>query len=160
SLVPDFYQLWPERFSNKTNGVTQRRWLAKSNQPLAALLTDAIGDGWITELGQLRKLEGFAADPEFQDRFLAAKQEDKKRLANTIKQANGINVDPASLFDVQTKRIHEYKRQLLMVMRVLHEYLSVIEDRREPQAPRTYIFAGKAAPSYWAAKQIIKLVNE
>jgi len=159
-LVPEFYQMWPERFSNKTNGVTQRRWMLKANPGLADLLTRSVGDGWVRDLDNLRGLESFAMDENFQREFMAIKRANKKRLADVIKDTTGTVVDPNSLFDVIAKRIHEYKRQLLMAMRVLHDYLSIIEDRREPLVPRTYIFAGKAAPGYWAAKQIIRLVNE
>ncbi len=159
SLVPDFYQMWPEKFNNKTNGVTPRRWLLKANPGLAALITRAIGDRWITDLDKLRALEPFADDANFRQEFLHVKQANKVELAQFIKQTQGLTVDPASLFDVQVKRIHEYKRQLLNVMHILHEYLSLTEDGTDPVTPRTYIFAGKAAPGYWAAKQIIKLIN-
>ena len=159
SLVPDFYQLWPEKFSNKTNGVTPRRWLLKANPGLAALITGALGDGWITDLDALRGLEPLAGDAVFQSEFTRVKQANKADLAAFIQQTQGLSVDPASLFDVQVKRIHEYKRQLLNVMHILHEYLSLTEDGADPVVPRTYIFAGKAAPGYWAAKQIIKLIN-
>jgi starch phosphorylase len=159
ALVPDFYALWPHRFNNKTNGVTPRRWLLKANPALSDLLTQTLGDGWITDLGQLRGLERYAADPEFQGQFLRLKRDNKARLARVIWETTHLIVDPDSLFDVHVKRIHEYKRQLLNVLHIIHEYLSVIEDGRMPPAPKTYIFAGKAAPGYWAAKQIIKLIN-
>ena len=159
SLVPDFYQMWPEKFNNKTNGVTPRRWLLKANPGLAALITRSIGDGWITDLDKLRALEPFAEDAGFRQEFRSVKQANKAELARFIQQTQGLSVDPASLFDVQVKRIHEYKRQLLNVMHILHEYLSLTEDGTDPVTPRTYIFAGKAAPGYWAAKQIIKLIN-
>jgi starch phosphorylase len=159
SLVPDFYQLWPERFNNKTNGVTPRRWLLKANPLLANLITQTIGDGWITDLDQLRCLESLAEDPAFQQEFRRIKRANKERLARVIKETTRVCVDPDSLFDIQAKRIHEYKRQLFNALHIIHEYLSLIEDNREPTAPRTYIFAGKAAPGYWAAKQIIKLIN-
>jgi glycogen phosphorylase len=159
SLVPDFYALWPHRFNNKTNGVTPRRWLLKANPPLSDLLTQTLGNGWITDLGQLRGLERYAADPAFQRQFLHLKRGNKERLARVIRATTNLIVDPDSLFDVHVKRIHEYKRQLLNVLHIIHEYLSVIEDGRMPPVPKTYIFAGKAAPGYWAAKQIIKLIN-
>jgi starch phosphorylase len=159
-LVPDFHALWPEKFSNKTNGVTQRRWLLKANPGLADLLNRTIGEEWITNLDALRGIEAHADDPAFQQRFRAIKRMNKERLARVIKDTTEVVVDPASMFDVIAKRIHEYKRQLLMAMRVVHEYLSIVEDRIDPIAPRTFIFAGKAAPGYWAAKQIIKLVND
>jgi len=159
NLVPDFYEMWPERFNNKTNGVTQRRWLLKSNPGLASLITETIGDGWITDLDKLRGLETFADDAAFREEFLRVKHDNKEALARVIKDKTGVTVDPFSLFDVQVKRIHEYKRQLLNVMHIIHEYLSLVDDDQPFYAPRTYIFAGKAAPGYWAAKQIIKLIN-
>jgi starch phosphorylase len=159
-LVPDFYELWPDKFFNVTNGVTQRRWLLKANPGLASLLSDTIGDGWITDLEKLRDIEPFAEDRSFRQRFATVKRHNKERLARVIKETTGVDVDPSSQFDVIVKRIHEYKRQLLMVMRAIHEYLCIIEDRIEPPVPRTLIFGGKAAPGYWAAKQIIKLINE
>ncbi len=159
SLVPDFWQLWPERFNNKTNGMSPRRWLLQANPALAGLIRAAIGDGWITDLSQLRGLEKWADDSGWQADFLRVKQENKQRLAHWIRQTLRISVDPASIFDVQVKRIHAYKRQLLNVMHIIHEYLTLVEDGREPVAPRAYIFAGKAAPGYWAAKQIIKLIH-
>src|SRR5215471_4328480 len=159
SLMPDFYQLWPERFTNKTNGVTQRRWLLKANPSLADLLCKTIGDGWITNLEEIRALEPYAQDRGFQHAFLDIKQANKERLAAMIHETTQIRVDPHTLFDIHVKRIHEYKRQLLNVMRIIHEYLCLVEDQMAPPVPRTYIFAGKAAPGYWAAKQIIKLIN-
>jgi starch phosphorylase len=159
SLVPDFFQLWPERFNNKTNGVTQRRWLLQANPELAQLLTNTIGDAWITDLEALKALEPAAQEKGFQREFLRIKHANKQRLAAVIKDLTRVVVDPDSLFDVQVKRIHEYKRQLLNVLHIIHEYLCVIEDGKEPTVPRTYIFAGKAAPGYWAAKQLIKLIN-
>lgn len=160
NLVPEFNELWPERFCNKTNGVTQRRWLLKANPGLARLLSDCVSERWVRDLGVLKGLEAFADDGDVQDRFRQIKLENKRVLAHTIKQATGIVVDPESIYDVIAKRIHEYKRQLLMVLRVMHDYLSIIEDGVMPPVAQTYIFAGKAAPGYWAAKQIIRLVNE
>jgi starch phosphorylase len=159
TLVPDFAQLWPERFTNKTNGVAPRRWLLKANPGLSQLLTRAVGDGWITDLRRLRGIEPLAVDREFQLEFLSIKQRNKQRLTEVIQRTTGIAVDSTSLFDVQVKRIHEYKRQLLNVMRIIHDYLRVVEDGVELPVARTCIFAGKAAPGYWAAKQIIKLIN-
>jgi starch phosphorylase len=158
TLAPDFYRLWPERFNNKTNGVTPRRWLVQANPSLARLITRTIGDGWITELDRLRELEPWANDAAFRDEFMAIKRSNKERLARVIAETTGVVVDPDSLFDVQVKRIHEYKRQLLNVMHIVHEYLRLIEDGTSPRVPRTYVFAGKAAPGYWAAKQIIKTI--
>ncbi|MGV3523346.1 MAG: glycogen/starch/alpha-glucan phosphorylase [Candidatus Sericytochromatia bacterium] len=158
-LVPEFYQLWPEKFNNKTNGVTPRRWLLKANPQLSELVTQHIGKLWITDLTQLKRLEPLAEDVAFQDAFLAIKTANKERLARVIRETTHYKVDTASLFDVQIKRMHEYKRQLLCLMHVIHEYLTIVEDRQNLIVPRTYIFAGKAAPGYWAAKQIIKLIN-
>ncbi len=158
-LVPDLYQLWPQRFSNKTNGVTQRRWLLMANPGLARLLDETVGSGWATDLERLRGIEHLADDPEFQGRFAAVKRANKERLATLTHRLTAVDVDPGSIFDIQAKRIHEYKRQLLMALGVVHEYLALVEDNVEPLAPRTYLFAGKAAPSYWAAKMIIKLIN-
>ena len=159
NLVPDFYARWPERFNNKTNGVTQRRWLLKANPLLSGLLTEIIGEKWITDLNHLRELEDYVEDPVFISQFRKIKQANKDQLINIIFQTTRIAVNPQSLFDVHVKRIHEYKRQLLNVMHIIHEYLSIIEDGRNPVVPKTYIFAGKAAPGYWAAKQIIKLIH-
>jgi starch phosphorylase len=158
-LVPGFYELWPERFSNKTNGVTQRRWLLMANPGLANLLCETIGAGWITDLEHLHHLEPLAGDAAFQERFAAIKRVNKERLATTAKRIADVDADPASIFDVQAKRIHEYKRQLLMALGIVHQYLSLVEDGIEPPAPRTYIVAGKAAPGYWAARMLIKLIN-
>ncbi len=159
TLAPDFYALWPERFNNKTNGVTPRRWLAQANPLLAGLITRTVGDTWMTDLERLRELEPYANDSAFRQEFSSIKRSNKERLARVIADTTSVTVDPDSLFDVQIKRIHEYKRQLLNVMRIVHEYLCLIEDGTQPAVPRTYVFAGKAAPGYWAAKQIIKLVN-
>src|SRR6266404_1802266 len=157
-LVPDFAHLWPERFSNKTNGVAPRRWILKANPALASLLTRSVGEGWITDLHQAQDIEKLCADPAFQSEFLAIKRGNKERLARLVLSDTGIAIDPHSMFDVHIKRIHEYKRQLLNVMRIIHEYLRVVEDGAT-LTPHTYLFAGKAAPGYWAAKQIIKLIN-
>ncbi len=159
SLVPDFFARWPERFNNKTNGITQRRWLLKSNPLLADLLNEAVGSEWITDLYRLRGLESFASDPAFQERFRKIKQANKEHLGKIIYQTTRLKINPDSLFDIHAKRIHEYKRQLLNVMHIIHEYFRIIEDGHEPAVPKTYIFAGKAAPGYWAAKQIIKLIH-
>ncbi len=159
SLTREFYSLWQDRFNNKTNGISPRQWLLKANPRLSELIRSAIGDAWITDLNQLRALENRADDEEFQTAFLEVKLENKRALARIIYESVRIRVDPASLFDVQVKRIHAYKRQLLNVMHIIDEYLSLIEDAWRPTVPRTHIFAGKAAPGYWAAKQIIKLIH-
>jgi starch phosphorylase len=159
-LVPDFYQLFPERFNNKTNGVTQRRWLLAANPGLAALATEAVGDGWITDLDKLRGLEPLAADASFREKFRAVKHANKERLAAVVKETTGEVIDPAALFDVQVKRIHEYKRQLLNALHVAEAYLRIVDDGQAPAVPRVHLFAGKAAPSYAVAKQIIRLIND
>ncbi len=159
SLVPEFYHMFPERFNNKTNGITQRRWLNQANPLLAGLLNKTIGDRWITDLSRLKELEKYRGDKNFREEFMKVKKANKERLAKIIKENTDFIVDPSSLFDIQAKRMHEYKRQLLNVMHIIHEYLSLIEDGVEPAVPRTYIFAGKSAPGYRAAKQIIKLIN-
>ncbi|MGZ6252936.1 MAG: glycogen/starch/alpha-glucan phosphorylase [Candidatus Binataceae bacterium] len=158
-LAPELYRLWPNRFNNKTNGVTQRRWLLMANPRLAHLLDEAVGSGWVTDFEQIRGIERFADDPEFQRRFVASKRANKERLAALVHRSAAVEVDPASIFDVQAKRIHEYKRQLLMALGIVHEYLALVEDGVEPPVPRTYLLAGKAAPSYWTAQMIIKLIS-
>lgn len=158
-LVPDFYELWPDKFNNKTNGITQRRWLLSCNPGLSSLIGRTIGEEWITDLYKLRDLEPYADDKGFQEEFLAIKRSNKEQLAGLIHKITRISVNPDSLFDIQVKRIHEYKRQLLNIMHIIHQYLSIVEDGVELNVPRTYVFAGKAAPGYWAAKQIIKLIN-
>jgi len=159
SLFPDFYRLWPEKFNNKTNGVTQRRWLLKSNPLLAQLITEKIGDEWVTNLNSLIELEQYAEDENFQKKFLAIKKANKERLAGIILETARVDVDCQSLFDVQIKRLHEYKRQFLNIMHIVYQYLSLVEDQRDLTVPRTYIFAGKAAPGYFTAKLILKLIN-
>lgn len=158
SLVPDFYELWPERFNNKTNGITQRRWVLKANPSLARLIESVCGKSWVTDLYKLRQLENYSDDTSFRNQFSNIKKENKQRLANWVNSELRVKIDPNSLFDVQVKRIHEYKRQLLNVMHIIYKYLLITEDNYQPQVPRTFIFAGKAAPGYWAAKQIIKLI--
>jgi glycogen phosphorylase len=159
ALVRDFSQLWPARFHNKTNGITQRRWLLQANPGLADLICATIGDGWITDLAQLRGLEPWAADADFQAAFRRIKRSNKEKLARIMRDSVHVTADPEALFDIQAKRLHAYKRQLLNVMHIVHEYLALIEDGQPPPMPRTYVFAGKAAPGYWEAKQIIKLIH-
>ncbi len=159
TLAPDFFRLYPERFNNKTNGVTPRRWLLHANRPLASLITKTIGDGWITDLGRLRELELFADDTVLLERLDVVKRRNKSALARLAKELTGVTIDPLSMFDVQVKRIHEYKRQLLNALHVVHRYWSIVEDGQLPLQPRTVIFAGKAAPGYWMAKLIIKLIH-
>ncbi len=158
-LFPDFYEFEPGKFNNKTNGVTPRRWLLKANPLLANLLNDTVGKGWITNLSKLRQLEKHSDCTDFQALFMTAKRENKIRLANYINCTLGIQVSPDSIFDIQAKRIHEYKRQLLNVLHIIHLYLQIVDHGIEPLCARTFIFAGKAAPGYWEAKQIIKLIH-
>ena len=158
-LFRDFHQLWPEKFNNKTNGVTPRRWLAHSNKPLKALLTDTIGEGWIRNLGELEKLRPYARDSAFAERFMAVKQENKKALAALVKRDCQVDFDTAMMFDVQVKRIHEYKRQLLNVLHVIHLYQRICAGDTRDMVPRAVLIGGKAAPGYAMAKLIIKLVN-
>jgi starch phosphorylase len=158
-LFNDFYQLWPEKFNNKTNGVTQRRWMAWCNPELSALITDKIGDGWITDLSQLHKLAEFADKPKFQAKWQAAKLHNKQRLADLVKQACDVDFNPEALFDIQVKRIHEYKRQLLNVLHVIHLYDRIKRGDTEGMVERCVLFGGKAAPGYAMAKEIIKLIN-
>ena len=158
-LVPDFHELWPEKFQNKTNGVTHRRWLAYANPGLAALISSAIGDSWIRDFSRIRDLEAYAGDAAFQERFHAVKQANKIQLASVVRATTGVVVDPESLFDIQVKRIHQYKRQLLNVLQIAGQYFSIVEDGVSLPGPVTYLFAGKAAPGYYMAKLIIKLIN-
>ena len=159
STVKDFAEMFPERFNNKTNGVTPRRWLLQANPGLAGAITEAIGEGWITDLGELAKLKPLAGDPAFRDAFVAAKAEAKSRFANWLKATSGRIVDPQSVFDCQVKRIHEYKRQLLNALRIIVEYNRLRNNPNLDAVPRTYFFAGKAAPAYQLAKLIIKFIN-
>src|SRR5213078_2482669 len=149
---------FPARFNNKTNGVTPRRWLLLANPGLARAITAAIGESWITELGQLRRLAPLADDRGFRDAVRKAKREAKTQFAGWLRSATGQAVDPETIFDCQVKRIHEYKRQLLNALRVIVLYQRIKDGREEPE-PRTVMFAGKAAPGYAMAKLIIKLIN-
>ncbi len=158
-LFPEFAALYPGRFNNKTNGITPRRWLLAANPKLAALITSKIGDGWARDLDRLRALEKFADDNSFQDAFMAIKLENKRRLAAVIEAQCGIKVDPAALFDVQIKRLHEYKRQHLALLHILTLYRRLLQDPGLDIAPRVFVFAAKAAPGYELAKTIIKAIN-
>lgn len=158
-LFHDFYQLWPHKFNNKTNGVTQRRWLAWCNPDLNQLLNDTIGNQWITKLTELKKLEPYAYDKAFQQKWGNAKLENKKRLAALVKQNCGVDFKPEALFDIQVKRIHEYKRQLLNVLHVIHLYDRIKRGDTAGMTERCVLFGGKAAPGYVMAKQIVKLIN-
>lgn len=159
SMFKEFDELYPGKFTNKTNGITPRRWLKQCNPKLADLITQKIGDGWITDLEQLRGLEKYADDAAFQKEFAAIKRTNKQRLAEYIATKNGIKVDPESIFDIQIKRIHEYKRQLLAALHVITLYNRIKENPELNVVPRTVIFGGKAAPGYAMAKMHIKLIN-
>ncbi len=157
--VKDLAEMYPERFSNKTNGVTPRRWLLMANPALARTITEAIGDGWMTDLSQLSKLKPLAGDKGLRDGFRKAKREAKSQFADWLKSTSGETVDPESIFDSQIKRIHEYKRQLLNALRVVVLYNRLRENPNLDMTPRTFFFSGKAAPAYQLAKVIIKFIN-
>ncbi len=157
--VRDLAELFPERFSNKTNGVTPRRWLLMANPALSRTISDAIGDGWITDLSELKKLKPLAGDHALLEGFRKAKRDAKLSFADWLKQTSGETVDPDSIFDCQIKRIHEYKRQLLNALRIVVLYNRLRENPNLEMAPRTFFFAGKAAPAYHLAKVIIKFIN-
>jgi glycogen phosphorylase len=160
TIFADFAYLWPERFTNMTNGVTPRRWLAHSNPGLSRLIDRHIGRAWRLDLDQLRLLRPLAEVAAFRDEFLAVKLANKQRLAEHIAKTLGLKVDPHSLFDVQVKRIHEYKRQLLNLLHVVTRCQDILADPQRDWVPRTVIFAGKAASSYHMAKQIIRLIHD
>lgn len=160
TIFSDFAAIWPERFTNMTNGITPRRWLAQANPKLSALLDGRIGDGWRLQLDQISRIAPLADDAGFRDEFMAIKRANKQRLAAHIAASTGIAVDPASLFDVQVKRIHEYKRQLLNVLQVVARYQAICANPKADWVPRTVIFAGKAASSYTAAKNVIRLIHD
>jgi starch phosphorylase len=159
TTVKDLAEMFPDRFSNKTNGVTPRRWLLEANPELSRAITEAISDKWITDLSQLSRLKGLATDAGLQKTFHAAKHAAKVRFANWLKTTTGQVIDPLSIFDSQIKRIHEYKRQLLNALRIIVCYNRLRENPNEEMVPRTFFFAGKAAPAYHLAKLIIKFIN-
>ena len=159
TTVPDLAEMFPERFSNKTNGVTPRRWLLLANPALASVITEAIGSGWVTDLGQLTKLKRFADDRGFRDAFLAAKRSAKAAFADWLRTTSGETVDPDTIFDSHIKRIHEYKRQLLNALRIVVLYNRLRKNPDLQMTPRTFLFAGKAAAAYQLAKLIIKFLN-
>jgi starch phosphorylase len=159
NTVKDLAEMFPERFNNKTNGVTPRRWLLLANAPLARVITEAIGEGWITDLGELNKLKPLADDQGIRNGFRKAKREAKSQFADWLKSKFGQEVNPDSIFDCQIKRIHEYKRQLLNALRVVVLYNRVRKNPNLEMAPRTFFFAGKAAPAYQLAKLIIKFIE-
>ncbi len=158
-VLSDFHELWPEKFSNRTNGVTPRRWMVLSNPRLSRLITDAIGEGWITDLSQLQRLEPLSEDTAFRNKWRAIKRANKDEFAAFVRGRTGLVVDPESMFDVQVKRIHEYKRQHLNILHVIGMYLRLKASLAADMPPRTFIFGGKAAPGYRMAKLIIKLIN-
>jgi len=158
-VLRDFAELFPERFNNKTNGVTPRRWLQQANPPLSTLIDQTLGDGWILDLARLRELAPLAEDAGFRERFAAAKRASKLAFAAWLGSTHGESVDPESIFDSQIKRIHEYKRQLLNVLHILVLYTRLRENPRYEMTPHTFFFAGKAAPAYRFAKLVIKLIN-
>lgn len=158
-VLRDYYELFPERFNNKTNGITQRRWLLKCNPLLSSLISSKIGDGWTKNLFELKKLLNYLNDEEFIKNWQMVKNENKKRLAEVIKKETGIDVNPESIFDVQIKRLHEYKRQLLNALHIISLYIEIKGNPNLKFVPRTFIFGAKAAPGYHKAKLIIKLIN-
>ncbi|MCG7975506.1 MAG: glycogen/starch/alpha-glucan family phosphorylase, partial [Candidatus Thiodiazotropha taylori] len=158
-LFHDFFELWPERFNNKTNGVTPRRWLAASNGGLRQLIDEQVGNGWISDLDKLKKLESLADSPSFQKKWRQVKTDNKQRLAELVKVDCDVDFDPEAMFDVQVKRIHEYKRQLLNILHVIHLYCRIRAGDTENWTPRCVLIGGKAAPGYQMAKLIIKLIN-
>ena len=158
-VLSDFYEMMPEKFGNKTNGVTPRRFMVLSNPGMSRLITEKIGESWIREPNDLRRLEQFAEDADFHERWRLAKLENKKNLARLIGERTGIEIDPFSIFDIQVKRIHEYKRQHLNVLHIIALYNRIKQNPGYDVYPRTFIFGGKAAPGYFMAKRIIKLIN-
>lgn len=158
-VLRDFYEMMPEKFSNKTNGVTPRRFMVLSNPGLSRLITGKIGEAWVSASEELRQLEQFVEDGAFREEWRRVKFGNKQRLARLIRERSGIEVDPSSMFDIQVKRIHEYKRQHLNVLHIIALYNRIKRDPAYPMCPRTFIFGGKAAPGYFMAKRIIKLIN-
>ncbi|TMV86339.1 glycogen/starch/alpha-glucan phosphorylase, partial [Thioclava sp. BHET1] len=160
TLFPELAAQHPDRIVNETNGVTPRRWLNLCNRPLSGLITETIGEGWIGDLDQLRRLEPHIEDAGFRDAFAAAKRTNKVRLAGWIKAQCGVTVSPDALFDVQIKRIHEYKRQLMNVLQTIAHWHAIRQDPTADWVPRVKIFGGKSAPGYWVAKEIVHLIND
>ncbi|MDQ6953177.1 MAG: glycogen/starch/alpha-glucan phosphorylase [Mariprofundaceae bacterium] len=158
-LFADFYKLWPEKFNNKTNGVTQRRWMAWCNKPLSALISSEIGDDWITQLNELQQLELLVDDANFRERWSACKRQNKERLSKVVEEVCGVRFSPDAMFDIQVKRIHEYKRQQLNILHVIHLYDRIKRGDTANWTNRCVLIGGKAAPGYYMAKQIIKLIN-
>lgn len=161
NLVPHFYALWPEKFNNKTNGVTPRRWILQANPELASVICDTIGSSWISNMEKLREIEKFNDDPAFLDSIQKVKRNNKIKLISIIQQTQNLQlkIDPDSIFDIHAKRIHEYKRQLLNVMNIIHTFFLIRHEGITPPCPRTFIFGGKAAPGYFMAKLVIRLIH-
>ncbi|MBP1542679.1 MAG: glycogen/starch/alpha-glucan family phosphorylase, partial [Oscillospiraceae bacterium] len=161
TVLKEWYEFYPERFQNKTNGITQRRWLALCNSELSALITELLGnDGWITDLSKLKELEKYADDEKVLRRFIDIKHAKKVQLADYIGKCEGIKIDPDAIFDIQIKRLHEYKRQLLNALSILYIYYGIKDGDITDFTPTVYLFGAKAAPGYYRAKGIIKLINE
>jgi starch phosphorylase len=158
-LLKDFNEIFPGRINNKTNGITPRRWLLAANPGLASLITGKIGTGWITDLGRLKSIEEYVSDGEFMEKFAGVKRANKEKLAKLTHRLTGYRLDTDSIFDVQIKRFHEYKRQLLNILHVMYSWLRMKEDPSYDPCPRTFIFGGKAAPDYYISKLVIQLVN-
>jgi len=160
TVFATFHKLYPDRINNKTNGITQRRWLMQCNPGLTALVRDTIGDAWLDDFDRLRDLDAHAADAGFQQAFAAVKRANKERLANLVRERTGVRLDPSALFDIQVKRIHEYKRQLLNIIEAVALYDEMRSHPERDWVPRVKLFGGKAAPTYHNAKLIIKLAND
>jgi len=160
TLFRDFYEVFPDKFTNKTNGITPRRWLRQCNRPLADLITSKIGEEWVTDLDQLKQLEEFVDDKSFMKKFVDVKQANKQRMADYIEENRGIKVNTKSMFDIQIKRIHEYKRQMMLTLYAITQYNRIKENPDGDFVPRTILVAGKAAPGYTMAKLFIKLMND
>jgi len=158
-ILKDFNTLYPAKIQNKTNGITPRRWLQACNPKLSALITNKIGDGWQADLDRLRELEKWADDAAFQKEFMAIKRANKERLVQTIRTDTGVTVSPDALFDVQIKRLHEYKRQHLNLLHILYLYRQILQNPEVERVPRVFLFGAKAAPGYWLAKKIIHAIN-
>ena len=158
SVFKDFYSVTPDKFKNVTNGIAHRRWLCQSNPELTKLLTELIGDGFIYDGAELEKLRAFADDKEVLKKLEEIKFRNKQKIAKIVKEKNGIDIDPNSIFDVQVKRLHEYKRQHLNAFHILSKYLAIKENPDGDFTPHTYIFAAKAAPGYYMAKKIISFI--
>ena len=159
TTVKDLAEIFPERFNNKTNGVTPRRWLLLASPSLSLAITEAIGESWVTDLSQLKRLGPLASDKSFRAAFLSAKREAKRQFADWLRLSSGQTVDPNTIFDCQVKRIHEYKRQLLNALRIVVLYNRLRENPQMEMQPRTFFFGGKAAPAFHLAKLIIKFIN-